>query len=100
MNRISRIAILSLLSTSITALAHGNMDHILGKVTKIAGQIVSVEKDGKTTDVVLTPTTEYLVDDKPGKAKDLRVGDRVVIHAMKMEGKETAHEVKLVHPTK
>jgi uncharacterized protein (DUF2147 family) len=100
MNRISRFTALSLLTLAIPALAHGNMDHVLGTVTKISGNVVTIEKDGKSTEVVLASTTEFIVNDKPGKAADLRVGDRVVIHAMKMQGKETAHEVKLVHPAK
>jgi ribosomal protein S1 len=100
MNRIARIASICLLTLSIPAFAHGDMDHVLGVVTKIAGNVVTVEKDGKSTDVVLAPTTTYEIGDKPAKLADLRVGDRVVIHAMKMEGKETAHEVRLAHPAK
>jgi hypothetical protein len=80
------IAALCLFALSLSALAHGNMDHILGTVAKIAGNVVTVEKDGKATDVVLSPTTEFIVNDKPGKVGDLRVGDRVVM--------------KLVHPAK
>ncbi len=100
MKTIRQITALCLLAVSLSAFAHGNMDHVLGVVSKITGNVILVEKDGKSTEVVLSPTTEYIVNDKPGKVTDLRVGDRVVIHAMKMEGKETAHEVKLVHPAK
>ena len=100
MKRIISIAVLALLTLGVPAFGHGNMDHILGTVTKIAGNVVTVEKDGKSTDVVLAASTTYEMNGKAGTQSDLKVGDRVVIHAMKMEGKETAHEVRLVHPTK
>ena len=83
----------------IPALAHGDMDHILGTVTKIDGSVISVEKNGTTTQVLLTPSTTYETNGVVGKQEDLRVGDRVVIHAMKMNGREVAHEVRLVHAT-
>jgi hypothetical protein len=94
-----RFAVLLLLATSIAAFAHGNMDHILGKVKSILGDVVTVENHGDTTEVLLVPATTYETNGKPGKQKDLKVGDRVVIHAMKIKGQETAHEVRLVHPS-
>ena len=77
--------------------AHGNMDHILGKITKINGNILTVEKDGKTTQVLLIETTAYETGGHPGKSADLRVGDLVVIHAVKVQGKEESHEVRFAH---
>lgn len=100
MNRIYRMLIFPLLFLSFPAFAHGNMDHILGTVTKIAGNIVTVEKDGKTTDVVLESTTTFESGTAAAKQADLKVGDRVVIHAVKKDGKEVAHEVRLAHPDK
>jgi hypothetical protein len=100
MKRILTIAAFALLTLNLPAFAHGNMDHILGTVTKIVGNVVTVEKDGKSTDVVLANSTSYEFGGKAGTQSDLKVGDRVVIHAMKMDGKETAHEVRLVHPGK
>jgi len=100
MKVLSRIAALALLAIGMSAFAHGNMDHIIGIVTKITGNVVTVDMNGKPTDVLLTPTTTYEASGKAGIQSDLKVGDRVVIHALKVEGKETAHEVRLVHPTK
>jgi hypothetical protein len=37
---------------------------------------------------------------KPGTQADLKVDDRVVIHATKINNVETAHEVRLAHPAK
>ena len=100
MKRLRRLLIFPLLFLSIPAFAHGNMDHILGTVVKIAGNLVTVEKDGKTTDVVLESSTTFQVGSVPGKRGDLKVGDRVVIHAVKKDGKEVAQQVKLAHPDK
>jgi len=100
MKRIHRLLLIPILLLSIPALAHGNMDHILGTVVKIAGNVVTVEKDGKTTEVVLETATTFQVGTAAAKPNDLKVGDRVVIHAVKKDGKEVAHEVKLAHPDK
>jgi hypothetical protein len=100
MKSLSRLTAVLLLVFSIPVFAHGKMDHIIGTVTKIAGNVVTVQKDGNSTDVVLARTTTYETNGKAGTQADLRVGDRVVIHAKKADGKETAHEVRLVHPGK
>lgn len=92
-----RILAMGIFSLAIPAFAHGNMDHILGTVTSIAGNVVTVEKDGKTTEVLLAADTTYETNGQPAKQADLKVGDRVVIHAVKVSGKETAHEVRFAH---
>jgi hypothetical protein len=100
MRRITSFLAAAVLLMSGPLYAHGNMDHILGTVAKIAGSVVTVAKDGKSTDVMLTETTTYEVNGAAGKQSDLKVGDRVVIHAVKKDGKEVAHEVRLAHPAK
>ncbi len=100
MKRIISIVAIALLTFGVLVFAHGDMDHVLGTVTKIVGNVVTVEKDGKATKVVLAAFTTYEANGAAGKQSDLMVGDRVVIHAMKMDGKETAHTVRLVHPHK
>jgi hypothetical protein len=82
------------------ALAHGNMDHILGTVSKISGNVVSVSKDGQTTDVLLNDKTTWEEAGKASQSTALRLGDRVVIHAVKVDGKEVAHDVRFTHPAK
>jgi hypothetical protein len=92
-----RILALGILTIAIPAFAHGNMDHILGTVKSIAGDVVTVEKDGKITEVLLAADTTYETNGQAAKQADLKVGDRVVIHAVKVSGKETAHEVRFAH---
>jgi hypothetical protein len=98
MKRAYRLLAVALLVLSIPTFAHGNMDHILGTVTSIAGNVITVEKDGKLTEILLATFTTYETNGQPGKQGDLRVGDRVVIHATKMNDKETAHTIRLAHP--
>ncbi len=100
MTILSRIAAVLLFAFAIPAFAHGNMDHVIGTVTKIDGNIVTVVKDGVSTQVALIASTTWEVSGKPGIQADLKVGDRVVIHATKVNNVETAHEVRLAHPAK
>jgi hypothetical protein len=93
-----RILAIAILSLGAFAFAHGNMDHILGIVKGIAGNVVTVEKDGKSTEVLLADSTTWETGGQAAKQADLRVGDRVVIHAVKVNGKETAHDVRFAHP--
>jgi len=99
MNRILKLAVFAL-ALPLPMLAHGNMDHILGTVTKIAGTTISVSTDSGVTEVLYNDKTTWEEGGKSSSASALHVGDRVVIHAMKMEGKEIAHEVRLSHPSK
>lgn len=99
MNRILKIAMLAL-AFPLSLLAHGNMDHILGTVTKFTGTTISVSKDGHITEVICNDKTTWEEGGKASSSSALHVGDRVVIHAMKMEGKEIAHEVRFSHPVK
>jgi hypothetical protein len=62
------------------AIAHG--DPIMGTVTAVAADTVTIkDKDNKPVVIMLEKTTKYLVDSKPGKKTDLKVGARVVIDA-------------------
>ena len=62
------------------AIAHG--DPIMGTVTAVAADTVTIkDKDNKPVVIMLEKTTRYLLDSKPGKKTDLKVGVRVVIDA-------------------
>ena len=78
--------------------AHGNATHIMGTVTALEGNHVTVKtQDGKSESVMLEKTTKYLIGTKAAKLTDLKVGSRVVIDA-KMDPKMkmySALEVKI-----
>ena len=62
--------------------AHGNATHLLGTVTAIGKDTVTIQgKDGKSTVVMLEKTTKYFKNKKPAAAADMTVGTRVVIDA-------------------
>ena len=63
-------------------LAHGNATHLMGTVTAVGKDTVTIkDKDGKSVVVMLEKTTKFLKDKKPAAAGDMKVGTRVVIDA-------------------
>jgi Domain of unknown function (DUF5666) len=87
--------VLLLAGISLRTYAHEGMIHVIGVVTALADKSVTVQTiDKKSVDVGLADTTTYAKDKKPAARSDLKVGDRVVIHAMKMNGALQAHDVE------
>jgi len=78
------------------ALAHGGLEHVKGTVAKVSDQSVTVTTSaGKTVEVLLDAQTTYARADKPIQKSDLKVGDRVVIHAAEKGTTLTAHTVEV-----
>ena len=76
------------------AFAHGKEQHIMGKVTAMTDTSISVQTKTKNPVTVYTmPETKYSKGGAAASMKDLKVGDRVVIHADKMGDKLMANEV-------
>jgi hypothetical protein len=95
MKRRSLIAGLLILCTSVLLHAHGGMVHVMGTVTGVTDNSVTVEMtDKKTVEVQFTDTTTFMNGSRPGNRKELKVGDRVVIHAVKVKDSLQAHEVR------
>src|SRR5437867_10912185 len=60
--------------------AHG--DPIVGTVTAVTADTFTIkDKDNKSVVIMLDKKTKYMVNDKPAKKTDLKVGSRVVIDA-------------------
>lgn len=76
-------------------LAHGGFEHVTGFVKAVDATSVTVETiKHEMVTVLLTPQTDILKSGVKAKMADLKVGDRVAIHAMKnKDGKLEAHEV-------
>jgi len=75
-----------LLLAASVGVAHGNKKHVTGTIEKITQDSVVVKTaEGTSVEVKLVATTAYILHiektDKPAKAADLAVGQRVVIHA-------------------
>ncbi|MDP9052509.1 MAG: DUF5666 domain-containing protein [Acidobacteriota bacterium] len=93
-----RLFILALTFGLITtaANAHNGMIHIMGTVSSITDHDMSVKgANGITQTAVFTATTKFSKTDMAATAKDIKVGDHVVIHATKKGGQLIAAEVKV-----
>ena len=89
-------AISILLALAVSAWAHGDEQHVMGTVSKIDGMSITVKmQDGSLKTVMVTDETKYLKANSVAKLDDVKVGDRVVIHAKKMGDMLHATEVKI-----
>ena len=78
------------------AYAHNGMEHVMGIVTAMTDSNISVKTmNGTVQTVVLTKDTKFLTGDAAITMKEIKVGDHIVIHATKKEGKLVAVEVKV-----
>ena len=78
------------------ALAHGGFEHVMGTVSKISDTSVTVTTAaGKSVDVALDAKTTYARATQALQRADLKVGDRVVIDAVKTGDKLAAHSIKI-----
>ena len=92
------ISITMILMSALVLFAHGDAEHVMGTISAIQGDHVTVKlQDGKTQMVMLGKDTKYFNGEKKAKKEDVKVGTRVVIDA-KMDTKMKmllASEVKL-----
>jgi hypothetical protein len=99
MNHTTRTTISRFLAATIlaaTALAHGGFEHVMGTVSKVTAQSVTVTTAAKkNVDVGLNAKTTYTRGDKTVTAADMKVGDRVVIDATEVNEALTAASIKL-----
>jgi ribosomal protein S17 len=76
------------------AFAHGKEQHVIGKVTAMTDSSITVQTKAKDPVTVYTMAeTKYEKSGAAAEMKDLKVGDRVVIHAAKMGDKLMANDV-------
>jgi hypothetical protein len=91
------LAIVSLALLPAIAMAHGGEEHVTGTVTKISDTSVTVKTTaGKTVEVGFdAKMTTYERAKQPIQKTDIKVGDRIVIHAMEVNEKLVAHTVEV-----
>ena len=88
------ILALALLPTIVSA--HGGEEHVRGTVTKISDTSLTVKTPaGKTVEVGFDAKTTYARAKLPIQKTDVKVGDRIVIHAVEVNEKLVAHTVEL-----
>jgi hypothetical protein len=95
--QIALLAMLSLALLPTIASAHGGEEHVTGTVAKISDTTVTVKTTaGKTVEVGFdAKMTTYARAKQPIQKADIKVGDRIVIHAMEVNEKLVAHSVEI-----
>lgn len=89
---------LTVLLSAALLQAHGEETHLMGTVTAVTANTVTIKDTaGKSVVVMLGKTTKYVKDKKPAAAADLKVGTRVMINATMDEKMKmyTAEELQL-----
>jgi preprotein translocase subunit YajC len=93
MKRIAAVVTL-LFALSLMAVAHGKEKHVMGTVTSISDTSITVETTAKkSVTVEVTDKTKFEKSTAAATLKDLKVGDKVVIHADVAGDKLIANEV-------
>src|SRR5438270_11470566 len=73
---------------AVLAFAHGNEQHVMGTITAISADSITVQTMDKQTKVVyVDEKTKFMKSGAAATRDDLKVGDRVVIHAGKQGDK-------------
>jgi len=93
------VVFISLVATA--ALAHGGEEHIVGTVTKVGQDSITVKTTAnKAVTVGVVPATTFTMGKMAMKIDDLKVGNRVVIHAKEpKEGTLVADTVEFADAT-
>ena len=89
---VALLAIVSFALLPIVAAAHGGEEHLTGTVTKISDTTVTVKTVAVGFDAKMTT---YKRAKQPIQKTDIKVGDKIVIHAMEVNEKLVAHSVEL-----
>jgi hypothetical protein len=91
------LAILALAFLPALAVAHGGEEHVIGIVTNVSDTSVTVKTAaGKSVEVGFdAKMTTYERAKQPIQKADIKVGDRIVIHAMEVNEKLVAHSVEI-----
>jgi len=90
------LTVICLALAPMIVFAHGGMEHVQGTVKAISDTSVTVTTTaGKSVDVALDAKTTYTRATKPVLKTDMKVGDRIVIHAAEVNEKLIAKTVEL-----
>ena len=85
----------ALVLTAGIALAHGEAVRVIGTVTAISSNSITVQTvDNKSSKVDVSVQTKFVKSGVAASIRDLKVGDRVVIDAGKVGEKLDAHQVR------
>lgn len=81
---------------SVSAFAHNGMEHVMGTVASITSNTIVVKTGPESVKTVVTDAkTMWMRGKDMITARDVHTGDRVVIHASKVNDKLLASEVEV-----
>jgi Domain of unknown function (DUF5666) len=75
--------------------AHGGFDHVIGTVSKVDNNVMTVKTAKGDVDVKLNAQTEISRGDQKAVVDDLKPGARVVVDIPEGSKDRTAHSVKM-----
>jgi hypothetical protein len=87
-------ALFGIFAAAAPSFAHEGGKHIKGTVKTISAEKLTIETGSGTEAVALSPETSFLRNSVPATALDVRPGDRVVVHARKLQNGLEAVEVR------
>lgn len=91
---ISMVVAVAVLGTVASRLAYAEEVKCEGMITKIEGEQVTVKTATDEHHLTILPATKVLVDGKPAKSTDLRVGQKVKCTANKTGDKATCTSIE------
>jgi len=93
------LAVGIILAVTAAAIAHGNEKHVMGTVSKVASDSITVTTISGEQTVNIVPATMFSNQGNKAALADVKVGDRVVIHAKQNGSSLVADEVKIGAPS-
>lgn len=97
----ARLAVCTVMILTAMVWAHGGELHVMGTVTKVDKMSISVRStEGAVKTVMAMKETRVVKDGAAAKIEDLKVGDRVVIHAQDHGGMLKATEIRIGNESK
>ena len=89
------LVLMAFIAFSGIALAHNGVEHMKGTVSQLTDKAITVDMPGmKPMTIALTADTTFAKSGKAASAKDLKVGDRVVVDVVKKGNDMIAKAVK------
>lgn len=89
------VAFIACVALSGIVLAHNGVEHMKGTVNQLTDKAITLDMPGmKPMTIALTAETTFVKSGKPAAAKDLKVGDRVVVDVVKKGTDMVAKAVK------
>ena len=89
------VVALGIVALAAPLVAHGGFDHVIGTVSKVDNNVMTVKTTKGDVDVKLNAQTEISKGDQKAAVDDLKPGTRVAVDIPEGSKDRTAHSVKM-----